>query len=88
MSDSFGPGRRLSSAQWRALRWLPPNGDWRVVAEPGIARALVAFQMCAGLGCVEQDVGAFGSKGGLKARWRLNERGVSTFYPEQMESRT
>ena len=65
-----------------ALDWLPANGDWRVV-EKGIGRALVAFQMCSGLGSVEADGGNYGPRGGFAVRWRLTPAGVALFHGDK-----
>lgn len=69
---------RLSPAQQRALNWLPKDGSWKI-AEKGIGRALVAFQVCEGIGSVEADGGPFGPRKGFAVRWRLTEAGVAKF---------
>lgn len=70
---------KLTAAQRRAVDWLPADGSWGVQIV-GVGRALLAFQKCAGLGCVECDGGNYGPRSGFAIRWRLTRAGIAIFH--------
>ena len=65
----------MTSAQRRALDWLPADGSWRT--NPGRLAAALKSLSLNHKDWVESEWGAFGPRGGRELRWRLTDRGVA-----------
>lgn len=67
--------RSFTTAQLRALRWLPADGAWRNKPDRAVAAALNSLCLYH-RDLAEGETGTFGARGGWVSRFRLTSDGI------------